>query len=56
VTMVILSILVGLTSLVPIYFQNLLVQQVIDGSGNYYTLAVTVLVMFVRFNILNVLI
>jgi hypothetical protein len=54
--MVILSIVVGLTSLVPIYFQNLLVEQLIEGSGNYYTIAVIVIVMFVRFNILNVLI
>jgi hypothetical protein len=52
--MVVFSVLVGLTSLVPIYFQKLLVEQTIDGSGSTYTLAVTVVVMFLRFNLLNV--
>lgn len=54
VTLIILSILAGLASLVPIYFQFVLVKAVMGNTGHYYSLAVVVTVMFVRFIILNV--
>jgi hypothetical protein len=54
VTLVILSVLAGLASLVPIYFQFVLVKAVMGNTGQYYSLAVVVTVMFVRFIILNV--
>lgn len=54
VTLVLLSILAGLLSLVPIYFQFILVKAVMGNTGQYYSLAVVVCVMFVRFVLLNV--
>jgi uncharacterized membrane protein YbhN (UPF0104 family) len=54
VTLIILSVIAGLTSLVPIYFQFVLVKAVMGNTGHYYSLAVVVCVMLVRFIILNV--
>jgi hypothetical protein len=54
VTLVVLSILAGVASLVPIYFQFVLVKAVMGNTGQYSSLAVVVCVMFVRFLILNV--
>ena len=54
VTIIILSIIAGLTSLVPIYFQFILVKAVMGNTGNYYSLSVIVCVMFLRFILLNV--
>jgi len=54
ITLIIMSILAGLTSLVPIYFQSILVKAIMGNTGNYYSLAVIISVMFVRFNLLNV--
>jgi hypothetical protein len=54
VVLVILSILAGLTSLVPIYFQFVLVKAVMGNTGQFYSLAVIVCVMFLRFILLNV--
>lgn len=54
ITIIVLSILAGLTSLVPIYFQFILVKAVMGNTGNYYSLAVIVCVMFLRFILLNV--
>lgn len=54
ITLVVLSIVAGATSLVPIYFQSILVKAVMGNTGNYYSLAVIIVVMFLRFNLLNV--
>lgn len=54
ITLVVLSIIAGLTSLVPIYFQFILVKAVMGNTGQYYSLAVVACVMFVRFILLNV--
>jgi hypothetical protein len=54
ITLFVLSIVAGLTSLVPIYFQTILVKAVIGNTGNYYSVAVIICVMFLRFNLLNV--
>jgi hypothetical protein len=49
----VLSIIAGLTSLVPIYFQLILVKAVMGNTGQYYSLAVVAVAVFFRF-ILNV--
>lgn len=54
ILLLIISIIAGLTSLVPIYFQSILVKAVLGNTGNYYSLAVVVTVMFGRFMIQNV--
>jgi hypothetical protein len=54
ITLVLLSVLAGLTSLVPIYFQFVLVKAVMGNTGHYYSLAVVAVVMFFRFILLNV--
>jgi hypothetical protein len=51
---VVLSIIVGLTSLVPIYFQFILVKAVMGNTGQYYSLAVVAVTMLFRFVLLNV--
>jgi len=54
ITLFVLSIVAGLTSLVPIYFQTVLVKAVMGNTGHFYSVAVIICVMFLRFNLLNV--
>ena len=46
--------MVGLMSLVPIYFQFILVKAVMGNTGQYYSLAVVAVTMLFRFVLLNV--
>ncbi len=46
----VLSIIAGLTSLVPIYFQLILVKGVMGNTGQYYSLAVVAVAVFFHFN------
>lgn len=54
IVLLVLSILAGLTSLVPIYFQFVLVKAVMGDIEQYWSFAVVISVMFVRFLLLNV--
>jgi len=49
-----MSIISGCSSLVPIYFQSVLVKAVIGTSGDYYSIYVVAGSMVVRFFLLNV--
>lgn len=55
IVLLVLSILAGLTSLVPIYFQFMLVKAVMGDVEQYWSFAVVISVMFVRFLLLNVI-
>ena len=55
IVLLFLSILAGLTSLVPIYFQFILVKAVMGDVEQYWSFAVVISVMFVRFLLLNVI-
>ena len=54
IALFILSIITGGISVVPIYFQSVLVKAVIGTSGDYYSIYVVGCVMLLRFFIMNV--
>ncbi len=54
ISLFILSIITGAISLVPIYFQSVLVKAVIGTSGDYYSIYVVGCVILLRFFIMNV--